>query len=683
MPSASDIYAERSDDYDQFLRTYYKEDILELQQGYPKEQTQLVIEWDAIWQWDSDIAQDVLGHPGKFQRVFERALGYVDFGAAIDLSNATVAFRKTDNALDIADLGGDEVDDLITIRGQVAKSSPVKPRLTTAHLVCDSCGTGFDKSQPVHGVNQPKVCPATNCKGKTFQPVFEDSEWETHQLVRVKQPPEDADGDEYIDVHLSGDMAGRVTAGERVDITGVLKTDFDELETTIPEFYLIGHTVTPHESDYEDMDVSERREEFEAIASGVRGDPYELLVDSIAPTIQGGAKIAGIKLAIGLQLFGGWRRPYGDGRSVRGDLHVGLIGEAGTGKSSLLEAAENISPRSGYASGKNASQAGLTAAAVRDDFGDSEWSLEAGAVVKAHKGLCCIDEIDKVDDAALSSLHTALEKQRLEVNKAGIDASLRCQTSVLAAGNPENGEFVEELRTIDEINLGPTLRSRFDLLYTLEDSPDKERDQEVAEHMMKVRQLSGFAANDEFDDRETELIEPAVDIPTLRAWIAYARENVHPVIEDDSLLEGVGGWFADTRDESGGSMNRRNVDAVARLAEASARVRLSETVEEEDVNRAEKLIKRSLEDLGLLHGETDQAEMHTGKSSEDRERRRSVEGIIRSMMDDETDLVDVEDVVSMATGAGHNEAQVRDEIKRLKQESLATSEMQEGKIRML
>lgn len=683
MVSASEIYAERSNDYDQFLRTYYQDDVLELQQGYPKDQTQLVIGWGDIWQWDADVAHDVLTHPGKFQRVFERALSHADYGAAVDLSGASVVFEKTEDALDIADLGGSEVGELITVRGQVAKSSPVKPRLTVAHLVCQSCGTGFNKSQPVHGVNRPNVCPATNCKGKTFNPVFDESEWETHQLVRVKQPPEDADGDEYIDVHLSGDMAGRVTAGERVDVTGVLKTDFDDLETTIPEFYLIGHAVTPHESDYEDMDVSERREEFEAIASGVRGDPYELLVDSIAPTIQGGAKIAGIKLAIGLQLFGGWRRPYGDGRSVRGDLHVGLIGEAGTGKSSLLEAAENISPRSGYASGKNASQAGLTAAAVRDDFGDSEWSLEAGAVVKAHKGLCCIDEIDKVDDAALSSLHTALEKQRLEVNKAGIDASLRCQTSVLAAGNPTDGEFIDEVRTIDEINLGPTLRSRFDLLYTLEDSPDLERDQEVAEHMMKVRQLSGFAANESYEERDTELIEPAVSIPTLRAWIAYARENVHPVIEDDSLLEDVGDWFAGQRDDSGGSMNRRNVDAVARLAEASARVRLSETVEEQDVNRAETLIKRSLEDLGLLSGETDYGEVHTGSSAKDRDRRKSVQGIIRTMMDGETELVDVDDVVRMASEAGHDEAKVRQEIRRLKDEGMATSEMQDGKVRML
>jgi replicative DNA helicase Mcm len=348
---------------------------------------------------------------------------------------------------------------------------------------------------------------------------------------------------------------------------------------------------------------------------------------------------------------------------------MGVIGEAGTGKSSLLEAAESISPRSGYVSGKNATKAGVTAAAVRDDFGDTEWSLDSGAIVKAHKGLCCIDEIDKVEGDVLSSLHTALEKQRLEVNKAGIDASLRCHTSVLAAGNPEEGEFIDEMNTLSQINLDPPLRSRFDLLFTLRDRPEHEHDKDMAEHMAKMRQLSGLQAKGH-DSREIDEIMPAVDIPVLRAWIAYAREHVNPVIEDTELIEEIGEWFADERTNKNGdkTMNRRMVGAVSRLAEASARVRLSDIVAKSDIERASKIIEQSLQDLGLIgeNATVDIGEVDSGTSKTQRERVQSVLGIIQNLQTDGAGA-EVENVIETAQSAGIERSKVKHEIDKLKQ----------------
>ena len=395
-----------------------------------------------------------------------------------------------------------------------------------------------------------------------------------------------------------------------------------------------GHNVERHESDYDEIDIGGERETFEEIADGEHGDPYELLIGSIAPSIKGGEKMENIKLTIGLQLFGGWRRPLGDGRYDRGDSHIALIGDPGTGKSSLLEAAEEISPRSSYTSGKNTSAAGLTASAVRDDFGDTEWSLEAGVIVKAHKGIACVDEIDKVDPDAVSSLHTAFEKQRLEVTKAGIDASLKCQTALLAAGNPKEGRFIDDLHRGQQINLPPALASRFDLIFTLEDVPDKERDADMAEHIMKTRQLSGLLDRGDITAAEADLIEPAIPKATLRAHIASARQHIKPVIKDDAVHGTLKEYFVSIRASSAGKsvpITARKLDAIQRFAEASARVRLSKEITEADIERAIRVIGQSLGDIGINEdGELDADITNLGQSAPQAERVRQIKDVLRA-----------------------------------------------------
>ncbi len=683
------IWSQYGYDIEDLLRDYYQDELAELYSKFPNEQSTLTVEWSDILRKDMELADYAAVKPDATQRCFEKALADIDKGPDIDLSDAHVQFKDVEQPLTIPELKGDDVGNLITVRGQVAKASAIKPRLTKATLRCDSCGGNFEVHQPVHGMNKPNRCLITDCNGQSFEPVFEESEFVEHQLIRLKEMPEDADGDEYLDIHLRRDLPGSVKAGDRVDITGVLQTDFDDFEKVIPDFWMDAHAVQTHETDYEDLDVNSQKEEFEAIANGEYGNPYELLIDSIAPSITGDDKIRTVKLAIALQLFGGWRRPYGDGRYVRGDSHIGIIGEAGTGKSSLLEAAEKISPRSGFVSGKNASQAGVTAAAVRDDFGDTEWSLEAGAVVKAHKGLCCIDEIDKVDDKALSSLHTALEKQRLEFNKAGIDASLRCETSILGAGNPTNGEFIDDVGVIEQLNMEPPLRSRFDLIFTLRDDEVYEKDKQISDHQLKMRQLSGLVERGDVEPEEADLISPEIPIETLRAYIAYARENVRPVIEDDELNEELADWFATERSNASKSINRRMLEGIARLSEASARVRLSETVNENDIERAKSILKRFLKDLEIWYpqnqdGQTDVTHLETGVDQGDREMARTIPGLIETLGDGER--VEIDEVVRVAQESeriNKPERKIRKEIRNMIDDGRATTDMTDDEVRLL
>lgn len=624
----------RWDDYEQFLRTYYKDEIAELYQRYPKEQQSLVIDWSDILQWDMDVADDVREHPELFKEAFEKVLPEIDMPINMDIEGAKVRFTGTPDPLTVSELRGDHAEKFVGVKGQVTKTSAILPRLTVATFRCKSCGGSFEVHQPKAGSEKPNRCKCMDCKGQRFEVVFDESEFVDHQLIRVKEPPEEGDGEEYVDIHLTGDATGSVQAGDRATIFGILETDFGDFDSPIPDFYLDGHNVERHESDYNEVDVGGEREYFEEIADGEHGDPYELLIDSIAPSINGGEKLDNIKLAIGLQLFGGWRRPLGDGRHARGDSHIALIGDPGTGKSSLLEAAEEISPRSSYTSGKNTSAAGLTASAVRDDFGDTEWSLEAGVIVKAHKGIACVDEIDKVDPDAVSSLHTALEKQRLEVTKAGIDASLKCQTALLAAGNPKEGRFTDDLHRGEQIDLPPALASRFDLIFTLNDVPDEERDADMADHIIKTRQLSGLVDRGDIDASEADMIDPEIPKSTLRAHIAYAREHCQPVIEDDTVEGRLKDYFVNIRSESDGKtvpITARKLDAILRFAEASARVRLSDEITTEDVERAIRVVGQSLADIGINEdGELDADITNIGKSAPQAERIQQIKDTLRA-----------------------------------------------------
>lgn len=638
-----------------FLKIYYEDEIARLNQRYPREQTSLVVDWSDVLAYGPDIADDVRKRPEQIQPYINEALRNVDMPSDVGLANVDVRFTNVGSeTIDIPDLRGDHVETLVGVSGQVSKTTPILPRLTIAAFRCQRCGSINRIPQPNQGVGSPnnRDCSACERKGP-YELDWDQSEHVPHQLIRVKTPPEDG-GDEHIDVHLTEDAVGSVEAGQRADVYGIVRTDFGEFESPIPDLYMTGHVVEPHDSDYQGLDIDEHREEIEALADGEEGDPYDLLIDSIAPSISGDQKLRDIKLAIALQLFGGWRRPFGDGRYARGDSHIALIGDPGTGKSSLLDAAEDLNPRSAYTSGKNTTAAGLTAAAVADDFGDSEWSLEAGVIVKAHRGLACVDEIDKVHPDALSSLHSALEKQRVEVNKAGIDASLCAETSLLAAGNPEYGRFDDSIDTAEQLNLGAALASRFDLIFTLTDRPNPDHDEDVAEHILRGRQISGKVARGDLDpeDDDAELIEPAVPKDVLRAWIANAKKRCQPVIEDDDVLDALKDYYIGIRATGADPeaetvpITARKLDAIQRLAEASARIRLSDEVTMVDIERAQRVVGRSLADIGFNEdGVLDSDIQNTGQSAPQRKRVQ----LILNVLEAANEPIDAADIRKRST----------------------------------
>lgn len=1009
--------------FSNFFREYYRDAIGELAQKYPKDQRSLQIDWMDLYRFDQDLAEDFVKQPEELREYGEEALRRYDLPIDVTLADVTLCTRLPDDgphSYSVDQTRSEHRGEYLALRGQVTKRSDVKPKATEISYDCHRCGTPNPVPQRGSGQTEPHECRGCERQGP-FKIDWDRSEFIDHQLIRLQQPPEEAHGHgSHVDVPVEGDLVGQIEPGDRAAISGVLHLEQQDKESRVFDPYLKGYDIQVKDTDFEQIAVDEHKDDIEAIASGERGDPYDLLVQSLAPRIHGHSDK---KLAIMLQLFGGVPVKYPNGEWERGDSHILLLGDPGchapgtelltydgrrvavediepgdslmgpdstprtvtqtasgrqqmyeiqpnkgdpfvvnedhiltivksgsagrnedgdiidisvadyldwpetpqhqhkllrtgvefdadtaadlpinpyflgvligdgtlhdttpsidtdeadvldqldvlaeqsgvsaversngvvsfsggakgrpnpltaelrslgldvrspdkqlprmyrtssrqqrldllaglidtdgtfdgthkagykystaseqlasdvaylarslglcatirdaemqldtwdnprtyfyvhisgdcskvpcrverkqavergqiknvlrtgfsvepvgvgkyhgvalaedphyvmgdftithnTAKSSILRAVNELAPRASYASGKGATEAGMTAAAVPDDFGDTKWSLEAGALVRAHKGIACVDEIDKVPEEVVSSMHPAMADQVIDVHKAGINATLPCQTAVLAAGNPKYGRFDPYEPIGDQADLGPTLLSRFDLIFILQDDVDPDVDERVADNMIEGRQLGVKYTDDPHTLSETERseIEPAIDFDLLRAYIAHAKRSCYPRFRDQAVAETLKKTFMTLRLANDGDENapvpvtRRKLQALHRLAEASARVRLSDTITDADVARARELVMSSLKAVGI-DPETDQLDadvIEVGRSTSQRERRRTILHII-----DELSTVDegaqIDEIIEKAGGDGIDQGKVEHALTELQRQGM-------------
>lgn len=276
----------------------------------------------------------------------------------------------------------------------------------------------------------------------------------------------------------------------------------------------------------------------------------------------------------------------------------------------MLKYVSKLAPRGIYTSGKGTSGVGLTAAAVRDEFGG--WSLEAGALVLGDRGNVCVDELDKMKPEDRSAIHEALEQQTISIAKAGIMATLNSRCSVLAAANPKFGRFDRYKSIGEQIDLPSPILSRFDLIFVVEDKPDVERDTKLADHILKIHKDNSIPFE----------IEPEL----LRKYIAYARREIHPKLTTEAskvLQEFYVSMRGGAEDEdSPVPITARQLEALVRLSEASAKIRLGDEVTTFDAKRAIEIQQKCMKQVGY-DPETgkvdiDKVEGRTPKSDRDK-----------------------------------------------------------------
>ena len=385
----------------QFYRNYYREEIGTLAQQYPNEQRSLYVDYDELFQFDRDLAEDFSTKPDQMREYAEEALRLYDLPADVSLGRAHVRIENLPESIDIRGIRvhDDHIGKLVSVKGIVRKATDVRPKVTEAAFECQRCGTMTYIPQSDGGFQEPHECQGCERQGP-FRVNFDQSEFIDSQKLRIQESPEGLRGGETpqsLDVDIVDDITGKVSPGDHVTCVGVLHIEQVEQgneKSAIFDLYMDGVSISIEDEEFEDMNITEE-DKREIIELSNREDIYEAMVGSIAPAIYGYDEE---KLAMILQLFSGVTKHLPDGSRIRGDLHMLLIGDPGTGKSQMISYVENIAPRSVYTSGKGSSAAGLTAAAVRDDFGDGQqWSLEAGALVLADKGIAAVDELDKMD----------------------------------------------------------------------------------------------------------------------------------------------------------------------------------------------------------------------------------------------------------------------------------------------
>lgn len=330
-------------------------------------------------------------------------------------------------------------------------------------------------------------------------------------------------------------------------------------------------------------------------------------------------------------LVGGCTRKLPDGMRIRGDINICLMGDPGVAKSQLLKHVASIAPRGVYTTGKGSSGVGLTAA-ITKDVTTGELALEGGALVLADRGICAIDEFDKMDESDRTAIHEVMEQQTVSVAKAGIVATLNARAAVLAAANPLYGRYNRRKSLSENVNLPNSLLSRFDLMFLILDVADVDRDIALARHVTFVHQNEGVdgakkadagAADavpmdeddsdddgDDVGDRETAEdrdAPPAVTASLLREYISRARKHQPHVPADVApyIVEAyvslrqqgtpTGGPPPQPGTKNGDQtvMTARQLLSILRLSQALARLRFSDYVAREDVDEAIRLTHMS------------------------------------------------------------------------------------------
>ena len=651
---------EQIDKFHEFFDMIYRN---QLHEAVSKGDKSLTINFSDLSKFSLDLAQEIIENPEDTVKAGEIAIEKFDFQNIKDFRLRIKNLPKTQQVM-IRDIRSTHLSRMIQVSGIIRQKSDVRPQVTSARFECPSCGNTMTVLQLDTKFREPTKCGCGR-KGK-FKLL--SKEMIDAQKIVLEETPEDLEGSEQpkrIDIFLKADLVSpmsekKTNPGSKNIVTGVLKEvpiiGKDGSKLTRFDLMLEANSVDAVAEDFTELSITP--DEIKEIRE-LSEDPKltKKLINSVAPAIYGHEKV---KEALILQLFGGVRKKRTDGSINRGDIHILLIGDPGSGKSQMLKRISITAPKSRYVSGKGASAAGLTASVVKDEFLRG-YALEAGALVLTNKGICCIDELDKMSKEDTSAMHEALEQQTISINKANISATLRAETTVLAAANPKFGRFDPYEMIPKQIDLPSTLINRFDLIFPIRDIPNKAKDEKTADFILQLHKNASGG-------------EAEISTLILKKYIAFARQNINPSLTDPALDE-IKEYYVKMRSTGEGEesykaipISARQLEALIRLSEASARSRLSEKVTKADARRAIDLVHFCLTQIGVdpETGKIDIDRITSGISASQRGTISVIKEIIHELEVQIGKQIPVDDIILKAKEKGLDQEKVEDTLDKLK-----------------
>ncbi|KAK2646724.1 hypothetical protein Ddye_021919 [Dipteronia dyeriana] len=621
----------------EFIRNFEKEkNVFPYRESLIQNPSFLLVHLEDLLSFDAHLPSLLRSSPADYLPLFEVAAAEVlaSLKMKVDMEEPKVGqvqilLASKEDSLSMRSLGAQFISKLVKISGITIAASRVKAKATTVHLSCKNCKSTRDEPcRPgLGGAIIPRSCAHIPQAGEEACPIDpwivvpDKSKYVDQQTLKLQENPEDVPTGELprnmllsIDRHL----VQTIVPGTRLTILGIYSI-FQAANSTVshkgavavrqPYIRVVGLEDTNEASSRGPSAFTpEEIEEFKKFAS--QPDAYKTICSKVGPSIFGHVDV---KKAVACLLFGGSRKSLPDGVKLRGDINVLLLGDPSTAKSQFLKFVEKTAPIAVYTSGKGSSAAGLTASVIQDS-GTREFYLEGGAMVLADGGVVCIDEFDKMRSEDRVAIHEAMEQQTISIAKAGITTVLNSRTSVLAAANPPSGRY-DDLKTAqDNIDLQTTILSRFDLIFIVKDIRMYSQDKLIANHIIKLHASADAVSSD------SKIVSKEEN--WLKRYIQYCRAVCHPCLSESASAKLQDQYVQIRKDmrrqanESGEAavipITVRQLEAIVRLSEALAKMKLSHVATEIEVNEAVRLFTVSTMDAarsGINHQVNLTAEM--------------------------------------------------------------------------
>jgi replicative DNA helicase Mcm len=584
MPS----YSQEKEDLKNQLQTFFSDPkgqhyIEDYISGKTKD---IIINLDELALWNPNVANNLIKNASRWgMTALEWAIDAMVVNSSVGnstIDKAHISITGGDQIVPLVPIhkiGANEIGSIIRVHALVNKTTRIRPMYLSAVFRCGICQ---DESSSILQENPWNLTkPMQKCKAcggiTTWEPVPESSDMADSQEFTIQESYDDISSSKIPRpiscITFRQHLLNFMNCGDDIDALSIVNTMLSsKRKTKFPTTYLEVLSIEKKRKDFESI-VFTLEEETQILELPKDPNLYKKMIDSLAPSLYGRENE---KEAILLAIFGSPEEKRED-LTIRGNIHILMVGDPATAKSQLLRAAVELSPRGMYAVGRGSTAAGLTAA-MSKNLDTNEWEISAGVLVLADGGIAAIDEFEKMRDEDRANIHVPMEQQIVSIDKAGYHVKLNARTAIIAAANPSlgSGRYNPE-KSIRE-NLGTkfpeSLFSRFDLIFKVLDVPNADIDMKVVSHIIDYKQ-----------------IKSPIDRNLLRKYVTYSK-RINPTLSDEAanILKT---YFVKVRNNPVNknvlSSTYRQFEALKRMTLAHARSLLKTTADKSDVDAVIRL----------------------------------------------------------------------------------------------